>query len=204
VTGHAERIYVIGLSGTGKSTLGRRLGEAVHLPVYHLDDIARPERRRGDDPAASGDRTAATNEIAATERWIAEGIHVGWTDPLLERAQLIIWLDNVSPGKARVRLVRRFVSQALAEARRRKGRDRYFRVRDYARELRALVAHLQTVSGQRHAAEAGEPAAETRAAIQHALEPHLDRVVRCSSESEIEAVVQHLRASTSADNAPGS
>ncbi|MDQ0272841.1 adenylate kinase family enzyme [Cytobacillus purgationiresistens] len=32
------RIMVIGVSaGAGKSTFARKLGDALHLPVYHLD-----------------------------------------------------------------------------------------------------------------------------------------------------------------------
>ena len=34
-----KRILVLGPSGTGKTTLGRRLGEKLHLPILHLDTV---------------------------------------------------------------------------------------------------------------------------------------------------------------------
>ncbi len=34
-----KRILILGPSGTGKTTLGRRLGEKLHLPILHLDTV---------------------------------------------------------------------------------------------------------------------------------------------------------------------
>lgn len=34
-----ERVLIIGCGGAGKSTLARRLGEKLHLPVVHLDKL---------------------------------------------------------------------------------------------------------------------------------------------------------------------
>jgi adenylate kinase family enzyme len=34
-----KRILILGASGTGKSTLARRIGESLGLPVVHLDAI---------------------------------------------------------------------------------------------------------------------------------------------------------------------
>ena len=34
-----ERILIIGCGGAGKSTLSKQLGDAMNLPVYHLDKL---------------------------------------------------------------------------------------------------------------------------------------------------------------------
>ena len=34
-----KRIMILGPSGTGKTTLGRRLGEQLNLPILHLDSV---------------------------------------------------------------------------------------------------------------------------------------------------------------------
>ena len=34
-----KRIMILGPSGTGKTTLGRRLGDHLHLPILHLDAV---------------------------------------------------------------------------------------------------------------------------------------------------------------------
>ncbi len=85
------KVHVIGPSGAGKSTLARELGERLGLPVYPLDPIAFTDTRWTIRPAS--DKIQASRDILQQPGWIAEGGHVGWTEPLLEAADIIIWLD---------------------------------------------------------------------------------------------------------------
>jgi adenylate kinase family enzyme len=87
----ALKIYVIGPSAAGKTRLARRLGERLDLPVYDLDRIAYTDYKWTVRPRA--DKLLAVEQILSQPGWIAEGGHLGWTEPLLEAADLIVWLD---------------------------------------------------------------------------------------------------------------
>ena len=89
--GRPRRIVVTGQGGSGKTTLARRLGARLSLPVYEFDAIAydaTSHRRRPD-----AERLAAVARIAAQPGWVADCWYLGWTEELLRRADLIIWLD---------------------------------------------------------------------------------------------------------------
>ncbi|HEY7294114.1 MAG TPA: AAA family ATPase [Dehalococcoidia bacterium] len=91
-----RRIHLLGGPGSGKTTLAQQLARALGIPVYELDEVAFVDfkttfglaRRR---PLA--ERLATVEEIACQPAWISEGIAVGWTDPLLAAADLVVWLD---------------------------------------------------------------------------------------------------------------
>ncbi len=61
---------------------------------------------------ATGERVArdvliaATARIAAREAWLAEGMYLAWTLPLIEAADLIVWVDTPRVVAAR-RVLRR-------------------------------------------------------------------------------------------------
>lgn len=87
-------VFIIGGPGSGKTQLSRRIGAALGLPVFELDLIA------GDGKAPDFlpsnplvERIARAEEIAASREWVTEGAFLWWTDPLLSRANTIIWLD---------------------------------------------------------------------------------------------------------------
>ena len=76
--------------------------------------------------------------ILATDGWVTEGVHLGWTDPILQQADLVIWLDYVTWSRASRRIMQRFVGGAITEMRSRPMRERFTRFGDYARNLRRL------------------------------------------------------------------
>ncbi|MGH6956891.1 MAG: hypothetical protein ACREEW_09545, partial [Caulobacteraceae bacterium] len=87
----ARRIAVLGGAGAGKSTLARRLGEALGLPVAHLDILVygpgwtrrAPDEVRARLSAALGD-----------EGWIVDGTYGEAHDLTLPHADLVIWIDQ--------------------------------------------------------------------------------------------------------------
>jgi adenylate kinase family enzyme len=85
------RIIIIGAPGAGKSTLAHGLSEQLNIPNYPLDPVAFvDEHWTLRDP---GERSQMVDEIAAQPCWIADGVHLGWTNPLLAAATHILWLD---------------------------------------------------------------------------------------------------------------
>lgn len=185
----ARRVVVIGPPGSGKTWLAGRVGEARGWPVHHFDDVG--HLAGGGSPLRDAATLRAFTERLATDpAWVCEGVDVDWTGPALAQADLIVWLDQGGIGPA-MRLVQRFVRQAVAEARRQRGRQRFLRFRDYARRLRELAATL--FGAARYARSADGPAApETRTALAAALEPHASKVIRVGSGDERRQVVGML------------
>jgi adenylate kinase family enzyme len=185
-----ERILIVGGSGSGKTTLATRLAEATSLPVHDLDQVARVGGGKGPE-RSSVDRSAAVREILASRRWIAEGIHLGWTDDLLQAADVIVWLD-VSWRDSIRRIVKRFVQQAVAGARREKGLRKVTRFRDYARQLRWLLRAIPEARSYATARSTGDEHALTRAATRVRLMAYPEKLIHCQSSSDVEEAVRHL------------
>ncbi len=193
----ARRVYIIGGSGSGKTSLAAQVGQRAGLPVHHLDEVARVGSGNGPlRPAA--ERDAMVKQIAGAGLWVVEGIHVGWTDDLLEAADVIIWLDHVNWPRAGGRLVRRFVGQAISEGRRQRGWRRFLRLRDYGRHLRELAAALPEARGyHRSDAEAagragGGESAVSRAATAELLARYGDKVIHCRAAADVDAALRRV------------
>lgn len=174
-----ERILIIGGPGSGKSTLGRALAARLDLPVHELDLIARAGGGRA-AMTSDEERRADVAAILASPRWVAEGVHLGWTQPLIEAAQLVVWLDHVTARQSSQRIVRRFIHQAITEARRRRGRERFARLRDYASRLRELAVSVP------------ETRTYPRTELEAALRGSSATVVRCRSEADVDAFLAQL------------
>ncbi|MCP5097273.1 MAG: hypothetical protein GY943_17135 [Chloroflexi bacterium] len=86
---NAQKIHIIGGAGTGKTTLASKLSAKLGYPCYYLDHIGWNET--GKVPLDK--RMSDVNQIIAKPQWITEGVFLWWTDPLLENADVIIWLD---------------------------------------------------------------------------------------------------------------
>jgi adenylate kinase family enzyme len=88
-----QRIAVIGCGGSGKTTLSRRLGELLELPVIHID--AHYWRK------IDGMRVESTpqqwrechGELVAGDRWVIDGMRLGVLEQRLAAADTAILLD---------------------------------------------------------------------------------------------------------------
>jgi multidrug resistance protein, MATE family len=86
-----RRIAILGGGGAGKSTLARRLGEILGLPVIHLDRLAYgPGWARRSPAAFSADLAAALT----ARGWIVDGSYGEASALTLPQADLVVWLDQ--------------------------------------------------------------------------------------------------------------
>ena len=85
-----QRVMIVGGPGSGKSTLARALGEAMRLPVHHMDHI---HWMPGWQQRPRDERREMVTEIEMGEAWIFEGGFSTTYAQRLSRVDTAIWLD---------------------------------------------------------------------------------------------------------------
>jgi adenylate kinase family enzyme len=85
-----RRWMVVGSGGAGKTRLSLALGQALDLPVLHLD---RHYWNAGWTPTSDDDWDAAVTALAAREAWVIDGNYSRTLHLRLMRAQAVILLD---------------------------------------------------------------------------------------------------------------
>ncbi|MDX6449406.1 MAG: hypothetical protein QOD08_1869 [Gaiellaceae bacterium] len=95
-TSNPARIAVLGASGNGKSTVGRRLAEIHGVPYVELDAL---HHGPGWTEASAEELSRrALAAVDASDGWVVDGNYgrkIG--DIVLERANLVVWLDQPLP-----------------------------------------------------------------------------------------------------------
>ena len=85
-----ERIIIIGCGGAGKSTLARKLGEVLDLPVVHLDKLFwKPNWVE----KSNEEFDALLAQELAKDRWIMDGNFNRTMPERMKRCDTIIYLD---------------------------------------------------------------------------------------------------------------
>jgi hypothetical protein len=188
----AQRIFVIGGVGSGKTTFANRLATISGLPVHHLDELAaQPSRRE-----------ACVAGILASGGWIVEGVHLGWTDDLLDAAEALVWLDHRRWWQNSALVVRRFVREALVEVGRQKGLKKFTRFGDYARHLKELARAIPDARHQEHGASAGSVGTPTRSEIALRLATVHGKVIHCRTSREVRALLDGYQDQTAVRSRP--
>lgn len=102
-----DRVLIAGVTGSGKTTLARRVGDVWGLRHVEIDGLF-----HGPDWTPRPSFLDDVRAFAAEERWVTEWQYTSkGTDAILApRAQLVLWIDY--PYRVvRTRLVRRTVSR---------------------------------------------------------------------------------------------
>lgn len=90
-----EKILVVGIPGSGKSTFSRALAEQLGLPIIYLDQLF-----------WNADRTTVSREefdrklreaVDAAPRWVMDGNYARTLPWRLERCDRVFWLDYPVP-----------------------------------------------------------------------------------------------------------
>ena len=87
-----RRIAVLAsASGNGKTTLGRALAEKLGVPFYELDALHHGPNWT---EASPDELRAKVEPIVESDGWVIDGAYRGKLgDLVLERAELVVWLD---------------------------------------------------------------------------------------------------------------
>jgi adenylate kinase family enzyme len=99
------RIVVIGTSGSGKSTVARRLGERLGLDVVELDSMF---HLPGWNQRPEEEFRSLVAEATAGEAWVVDGNYATVRDITWSRADVVVWLDY-----ARWRVMTRVIRRTL-------------------------------------------------------------------------------------------
>ena len=86
----ANRISIIGGSGTGKTTLSNNIGKELNLPVYHIDGINYHANWVQRDKE---ERDKIVLDKINEDRWIIDGTYSSTLEERLLKSDLIIYLD---------------------------------------------------------------------------------------------------------------
>lgn len=95
------KILVSGNSGSGKSSLGKRLSQHYDLPLYGLDKVVWQE---GWVSTPKDERVRLIREIISKDSWVLEGI----TRDGLREADIIYFLD-IHPVRCAYNVINRFI-----------------------------------------------------------------------------------------------
>lgn len=106
-TASEPRIHISGASGTGASTLGRALAEALGVPFIDTDDIYwMPTSPRFTTKRSVAERLRHLAAAQGAGGWIIAGSLSGWGDRAIAAADLIVFL-TVPTAQRLARLRRR-------------------------------------------------------------------------------------------------
>lgn len=90
------RVFILGMSASGKTTLGQALAQAFGVEWIGLDQIAGTQgwnwlqRPRS---SVSDRQSALQGRLNSRPSWVVEGGYLWWTADAIEQADLVIWLD---------------------------------------------------------------------------------------------------------------
>lgn len=92
--GGLRRIAVVGTSGSGKTTMARRLAEGLGVPHIELDAL---HWGPGWMPRSVEEFRQRTAEALASEAWTTDGNYSQVRDLVWSRADTVVWLDLPLP-----------------------------------------------------------------------------------------------------------
>lgn len=104
-----RRISVVGVPGSGKTTLGRQLADALDVPFVELDSIF---HQAGWSDLTTEEFRARVAEAIGGEGWVVDGNYQAVLDLVWARSDNVLWLD-LPRGLVMRRVLARTIRRAL-------------------------------------------------------------------------------------------
>ena len=87
-----NKIFIVGITGSGKSTFSEKLSHISKIPRYDLDWIYFV-KGSFTKKVSIAKRRKKLIEILNKRKWIIDGVYTTWTQDIFKKANLIIWLN---------------------------------------------------------------------------------------------------------------
>ena len=87
-----KKIYILGVAGSGKSTIAKKLSQELNIKSYDLDNIyfyKKYTKKRSVEKR----KEKLKQLLKGKKKWIIEGIYTDWTEEAIKKADLIIWIS---------------------------------------------------------------------------------------------------------------
>jgi adenylate kinase family enzyme len=107
-----NKIFIIGIVASGKTTLARQISQELNIPWYELDTIVHNQTVEGRVKVTPDEQMQVIMNIDHHGKWIFEGTDRESYQYLYGMADRIICLDPPL-WKRRVRIILRFIKQKL-------------------------------------------------------------------------------------------
>jgi adenylate kinase family enzyme len=104
-----RRVIVAGATGSGKTTMARRIGTALDLPVTEMDAL-----HHGPAWTPRPEFMADVEKFSSADVWVTEWQYPEAREVLADRADTMLWLDVAAPVTM-MRVVRRTVRRRLRD-----------------------------------------------------------------------------------------
>jgi len=101
-----KKIYILGTSASGKTTLAKKLSDKLKIKNYNLDNIF--WQKKYTKKRNSTEVKQKIKKVFKKKQWIIEGVSGYWTSEGVKKSDLIIWL-NFSSKILIFRLLKRFI-----------------------------------------------------------------------------------------------
>lgn len=107
-----NKIYIVGIVASGKTTLSRQMSKRLNIPYYELDSIVWHKTEQGRCKRTPEEQAEIIREIDYDGDWIFEGTYRESYHQLFDMADKIIFLDTPL-WKRIIRILLRFMKQQL-------------------------------------------------------------------------------------------
>lgn len=104
-----RRVVVAGATGSGKTTLARRIGIALELPVTEMDAL-----HHGPSWTPRPEFMADVERFSSADAWVSEWQYPEARELLADRADTLVWID-VPTRVSLTGMVRRTVTRRLRD-----------------------------------------------------------------------------------------
>ena len=107
-----NKIYIVGIVASGKTTFAKKLSSRTAIPWYELDSIVYTGTGMERTKQSANEQCQRIHQINGTGSWIVEGVYRKSCHILLDLADQIVFLDTPL-YKRRFRTFCRFIKQKL-------------------------------------------------------------------------------------------
>ncbi|MBU3907419.1 MAG: hypothetical protein KKA64_04185 [Nanoarchaeota archaeon] len=104
--GILKKIHVLGISGSGKSYLAKKLSGLLKIPCFDLDDIFWLKKYTKKRTIKSMKKEL--KKLTSKEKWIVEGVYSSWVNDSIKKSDMIILLES-SPNILSWRIFKRYI-----------------------------------------------------------------------------------------------